>query len=81
MASFRLFVHRIGRTGRNNESGNSLIILLESELAYVDFIQNHEAVKLKPFVTQSLNDQVAEELSEKVRQFAIEDRWYRRNDI
>lgn len=41
------FVHRVGRTARNGENGSSLVILLPSEEAYVDFIQRNQKISLQ----------------------------------
>lgn len=45
-ASASAFVHRVGRTARQGTHGSALILLLESEEAYVDFIERNQRVKL-----------------------------------
>nr|CAH7729712.1 unnamed protein product [Callosobruchus chinensis] len=47
-ASARAFVHRVGRTARQGQPGSSLIILLENEETYVNFIQTNQKVNLVP---------------------------------
>lgn len=41
------FVHRVGRTARQGNEGNSLIILLPHEDAYVDFLKRNQKVAMK----------------------------------
>lgn len=46
-ANASAFVHRIGRTARQGQEGSAVILLLQSEEAYVDFIQRNQKVKVK----------------------------------
>ncbi|XP_011499766.1 PREDICTED: ATP-dependent RNA helicase DDX55 [Ceratosolen solmsi marchali] len=41
------FVHRCGRTARIGHAGNALLLLSESEDAYIDFIKRNQKVELK----------------------------------
>jgi ATP-dependent RNA helicase DDX55/SPB4 len=40
------FVHRIGRTARQGNEGNALIMLLPNELAYIDFLSKNQKVEM-----------------------------------
>jgi len=70
----RLFVHRSGRSGRNEKNGQSLVILTDSEAAYMDFIQKHEKIKLHQMDLNELNDLSAKTLKEQIQASAIDDR-------
>ncbi|XP_055638612.1 probable ATP-dependent RNA helicase DDX55 homolog [Toxorhynchites rutilus septentrionalis] len=41
------FVHRVGRTARQGNEGNALIMLMPNEEAYVDFLTRNQKVSLK----------------------------------
>lgn len=41
------FVHRVGRTARQGQQGSSLILLLESEEPYIDFIERNQKVQVQ----------------------------------
>lgn len=41
------FVHRVGRTARQGSEGNALIMLLPSEMAYVDFLTKNQKVSMQ----------------------------------
>ncbi|XP_053694962.1 probable ATP-dependent RNA helicase DDX55 homolog [Sabethes cyaneus] len=41
------FVHRVGRTARQGQEGNALIMLLPSEDSYVEFLTRNQKVSLK----------------------------------
>lgn len=41
------FVHRVGRTARQGNEGNALIMLLPNEDAYIDFLQRNQKVVLE----------------------------------
>lgn len=57
------FVHRVGRTARQGNDGNALIMLLPTEDAYVNFLTKNQKVTLIPAQThfdplQEINSQV-----------------------
>jgi ATP-dependent RNA helicase DDX55/SPB4 len=43
------FVHRVGRTARQGNEGNALIMLQPNESAYIDFLSKNQKVSLKQF--------------------------------
>ncbi|XP_066251903.1 probable ATP-dependent RNA helicase DDX55 homolog isoform X2 [Euwallacea similis] len=45
-ASASSFVHRVGRTARQGQTGSAIIILLDNEECYVNFIETNQRVKL-----------------------------------
>lgn len=45
-ASASAFVHRVGRTARQNNEGSALILLSKNEETYVPFIESNQRVKL-----------------------------------
>ncbi|KAF2896552.1 hypothetical protein ILUMI_09602 [Ignelater luminosus] len=72
-ASASAFVHRIGRTARQGQQGSALTLLLESEEAYVDFIERNQRVKIKSLPDTTTESQVSE-LTEKLRSLQKSDR-------
>ncbi|KAF7287667.1 putative ATP-dependent RNA helicase DDX55 homolog [Rhynchophorus ferrugineus] len=72
-ANAAAFVHRVGRTARQGNNGSALIILLENEEPYVNFIDANQRVKL-----QRLNDSADENkintLREIIRTLLLKDR-------
>lgn len=57
-SSASAFVHRVGRTARQGNEGSSLILLLDSEEAYVDFIEKNQKVKLNNLEDPTTEDKV-----------------------
>lgn len=52
------FVHRCGRTARQGNEGNALIMLLPNETAYIDFLSRNQKVSLKELdVDESWDDE------------------------
>ncbi|CAH1963103.1 unnamed protein product [Acanthoscelides obtectus] len=72
-ASARAFVHRVGRTARQGQPGSSLILLLENEETYVNFIQTNQRVNLVSCEDTATDEKVIE-LRERVRNMAKRDR-------
>lgn len=48
-SSAKAFVHRCGRTARMGQSGRALVLLLPSELPYVEFLDLNQHVTLEPY--------------------------------
>lgn len=50
------FVHRVGRTARQGQHGNALILIQSSEDAYVDFLERNQNVALTKVTDIQVND-------------------------
>lgn len=50
------FVHRVGRTARQGQHGNALILIQSSEDAYVDFLERNQNVSLTKVTDIQAND-------------------------
>nr|XP_022899752.1 probable ATP-dependent RNA helicase DDX55 homolog [Onthophagus taurus] len=72
-SSASAFVHRVGRTARQGNSGNSIIFLLESEEAYVAFIEKNQRVILKEIERCNCEDKIIK-VRDKLRELQIKDR-------
>lgn len=72
-ASASAFVHRVGRTARQGQMGSALILLLENEEPYVNFIESNQRVKLKE-LEDTVTDQKVNEIVEKLRNLQKKDR-------
>ncbi|KAB0791498.1 hypothetical protein PPYR_03298 [Photinus pyralis] len=72
-ASAAAFVHRIGRTARQGNEGSALIMLYESEEAYVDFIRRNQKVEVNA-IADSATDELVSELLTKLRKLQMADR-------
>ncbi|XP_001603959.1 probable ATP-dependent RNA helicase DDX55 homolog [Nasonia vitripennis] len=68
------FVHRCGRTARIGKEGNALLLLSETEDAYVDFIKRNQRVEMKQLADQCLDPSFVEECLKCMRQLQQEDR-------
>ncbi|KAK9746639.1 DEAD/DEAH box helicase [Popillia japonica] len=67
------FVHRVGRTARQGQEGSALIMLLESEEAYVTFIEKNQKVQLIER-EDSVKEENITKLRETLRQLQLKDR-------
>lgn len=68
------FIHRVGRTARQGSEGNALIMLLPSELPYVDFItKNQKVIMQKIEVEHNWTDEL-EELNAKIHDLQRKDK-------
>lgn len=52
------FVHRVGRTARQGQHGNALILIQSSEDAYVDFLSRNQNVSLTKVTDVTSHDQL-----------------------
>lgn len=69
-----VFVHRVGRTARQGNEGNALILLLPTEVAYVDFLLKNQKVSLKKVeVDESWSKQLLE-LNSKIHDMQRKDK-------
>ncbi|XP_060534460.1 probable ATP-dependent RNA helicase DDX55 homolog [Cylas formicarius] len=67
------FVHRVGRTARQGNQGSALIILLESEESYVNFIETNQRLKLNK-LEDFANDDRVRAVRESIRNLLKSDR-------
>ncbi|CDW71079.1 dead-box atp-dependent rna helicase 18-like [Stylonychia lemnae] len=68
------YVHRIGRTARAGKSGKSLILLMDNEVAYVEFLAKKQ-VKIEELKIQEAKNSLSyEQLREKVQNEMKQDR-------
>lgn len=65
------FVHRVGRTARQGNEGNALILLLPSEDAYVNFLIKNQKVTLTP---ASLDFDTEIDINSKIHEIQLKDR-------
>ncbi len=68
------FVHRVGRTARQGNEGNALIMLLPTEEAYVDFLTKNQKVVLKKFSLENEWEQGLTELNRTIHQLQMKDK-------
>lgn len=54
------FVHRVGRTARQGQHGNALILIQSSEDAYVDFLERNQNVSLTKVTDIQVDDNLKE---------------------
>lgn len=57
------FIHRVGRTARQGHLGSAIVLLLESEEAYVNFLERNQRVRLKLLSDPSTDKQVQENIA------------------
>ncbi|XP_066925871.1 ATP-dependent RNA helicase DDX55-like [Clytia hemisphaerica] len=67
------FVHRCGRTARMGNIGKALLLLLPSEVAYIDFVKINQKVQIDEYEGQNIIDD-SYSMSHKIRKIASKDR-------
>lgn len=72
-ANASAFVHRVGRTARQGRQGSSLILLLDTEQAYVHFIEKNQRVKLEE-VLDSSDETICDNLTTTIQNLQKNDR-------
>lgn len=67
------FVHRVGRTARQGQEGNALIMILPTEDSYIEFLKRNQKVLLKPIsLVESVEDLA--DVNKKIHQLQFKDR-------
>ncbi|KAL3123040.1 hypothetical protein niasHT_001240 [Heterodera trifolii] len=70
----RLFIHRCGRSARMGRAGRSLLLLMPEEEAYVEYMHNYAGVSMEQCQIETLTEERAVQMRERIQQQAIEDR-------
>lgn len=71
-SSAKAFVHRCGRTARMGRDGRALVMLLPSEITYVEFLELNQHIVLEPFPD---NLDLCGEHINQVREMSVSERW------
>ena len=70
-SSTKSFVHRCGRTARMGQTGRALVMLLPSEVSYVEFLKLNQHIALEPYELDELLDRG---LLNRARELAAKER-------
>ena len=68
------FVHRCGRTARLGKQGEALVMLLPSEVAYVEFLSVNQHIVLKPYEMTLESASCKDHYVQQVRNLAAKER-------
>lgn len=68
------FVHRVGRTARQGNEGNSLVFLLPNEDAYVGFLKINQKVDLNPLHSLDYDRSKLPDFLQTLHRLQLEDR-------
>lgn len=68
------FVHRVGRTARQGNNGNSLILLLPTEEAYVNFLSKNQKVTLTKMNEYSIDSKKLSSINKIIYDLQLKDR-------
>jgi ATP-dependent RNA helicase DDX55/SPB4 len=71
-SSTKAFVHRCGRTARIGHTGQAVVMLLESEVSYVDFLKLNQHISLEHFELASEGSDG--DIVKRVRELAVKER-------
>lgn len=67
------FVHRVGRTARQGNEGNALVMLLPNEDAYIEFIKRNQKVILSEF-SSDIKVEDYDKILQDIRNLQMQDR-------
>ena len=70
-SSTKSFVHRCGRTARMGQQGQALVILLSSEVSYVEFLNLNQHITLQAY---DLKNPIEDKLIVKARELGAKER-------
>ena len=73
-SSTKAFVHRCGRTARIGHTGQAVVMLLESEVSYVDFLKLNQHISLEHFELASEGEGSDGDTVKRVRELAVKER-------
>ena len=75
-SSTKAFVHRCGRTARMGRQGQALVMLLPSEVSYVEFLSVNQHISLQPYTSSPGESSVdCTNSIDRVRSLAVKERY------
>ena len=72
-SSTKAFVHRCGRTARIGHTGQAVVMLLESEVSYIDFLKLNQHISLEAFELTSEGSEI--DIVKRTRELAVKERY------